>query len=576
MEPKKKMAPPAQGAEAEQALLGACLLESSRLAEISEICRPEDFGHPVHARIFRAAEAVFNRGDVVDLVSVADELHEEPVEAFGVTSWVAYLGALCQASPSAARAEHYARLVRKNADERVQTSAPQDLPPKYSHDRVADRFSRTYAAGLVYVEARKEWLQYDGTRWVVESTLLPWDLSREVCKALAIEASTDLELRPDQRGKVASLLCSTQTIAAAERLARADRRHARAANIWDQQLLMLNTPAGVVDLRSGELRAHDPRLYMTKKAGAAPAAECPLWERFLDRVTGGDRELADFLQRFVGSCLSGLVRDHRFIFLYGRGANGKSTFLNVLQRVLGEYAIAAPMQLFVETGVERHPTELARLEGARLVVAQEIEEGQRFKLALLKALTGGDPLTARLMRRDFFTFQPQCKLILAGNHKPSQRHVDEALRRRLCLVPFTQTIPAAERDPDLPEKLWAEAGGILRWAIDGCLMWQERGLAPPAAVVEATDAYLDDEDIFRQWLDAHVERDSKAFTPVAELRASYQLWAEAMGERFLGVKRFSQALEDHGFIRSRGEGNTVRGFFGGRLRLPQGRLNAVA
>lgn len=575
MKNKKPGASPPHGIEAEQALLGACLLDSERMGQVAEICRPEDFAQPIHARIFRAAEIVLQRGDVVDLVSVANELEPEQASAFGIKSWIVYLSELAQASPSAARAGQYARLVRRNAEDRVQTSASQDLPPKYSHDRVADRFSRAYAEGLLYVEARKEWLQYDGTRWIVESTLLPWDLAREVCKALSIEAAADLELRPEQRAKVASLLCSTQTIAAGERLARADRRHARAADIWDRHPLMLNTPAGVVDLRTGELRGHDPRLYMTKKAGASPAEGCPLWQTFLDRVTGGDRELAGFLQRFIGSCLSGLVRDHRFIFLYGRGANGKSTFLNVLQRVLGEYAIAAPMQMFVESGVERHPTELARLEGARLVVAQEIEEGQRFKLALLKALTGGDPLTARLMRRDFFTFQPQCKLILAGNHKPSQRHVDEALRRRLCLVPFTQTIPAHERDPDLPEKLLEEAGGILRWAIDGCLMWQERGLAPPAAVMEATDAYLDDEDIFRQWLDAHVERDPKAFTPVAELRASYQQWAEAMGERFLGVKRFSQALEDHGFARERGGRSGIRGFLGGRLMATQGRLSAV-
>lgn len=315
---------------------------------------------------------------------------------------------------------------------------------------------------------------------------------------------------------------------------------------------------------------------MTKISGASPGGPCPQWHAFIDRVCGGDQGLVAFLQRFVGSCLSGLVRDHVFIFLYGRGANGKSTFLNVLQRVLGEYVIAAPMQMFVESGVERHPTELARLEGARLVVAQEIEEGQRFKLALLKALTGGDPLTARLMRRDFFTFQPQCKLILAGNHKPNLRHVDEALRRRLCLVPFTQTIPAHERDKDLPEKLWAEARGILKWAIDGCLAWQERGLAPPPAVMEATDAYLEDEDIFLQWLDAHVERDPKAFTPVAELRASYQSWAENMGERFLGVKRFSQALEDHGLVRSRGVGNTIRGFLGCRLNAQQRRFDVAA
>lgn len=562
------------GIQAEQALLGCCLLADDAVTRIEGLCRPEYFASALHMRIFRAIEVVAHRGDKVDLVSVCDELGAEDAGAYGIKAWTSYLGELAQSSPSASRVEHYARLVRRRFDERELAGDLADLPPKYSHDRIADAFSRRYADGFVYVEALKQWLRFDGMRWVPENTLLVWDLSREICKSLAVDALVDPELPQNLRLKTASYLTSATTIAAVPHLARADRRHAREANIYDCHPLMLNTPAGIVDLRTGIAQGHDPRLYLTKITATSSGGECSGWEVFLDQVTGGNRELAGFLQRFVGSCLSGLVKDHVFIFLYGRGANGKSTFLNILLRILGEYAVAAPMQMFVESGVERHPTELARLKGARLVVAQEIEEGQRFKLALLKALTGGDPLAARLMRRDFFTFQPQCKLILAGNHKPNLRHVDEALRRRLCLVPFTQTIPVEERDRELPEKLWSEAGGILKWALDGCLMWLEQGLRPPAAVMEATDAYLEDEDIFKQWLDVCVERDKRSSATVADLRLSYQTWAEAMGEKFLGAKRFSQALEDHGFSREKASGG-VRCFVGLKLRVKQPRFESM-
>jgi putative DNA primase/helicase len=215
------------------------------------------------------------------------------------------------------------------------------------------------------------------------------------------------------------------------------------------------------------------------------------------------------------------------------------------------------MEAFVATNGDRHPTDLAGLRGARLVTAQETEEGRRWAESKIKALTGGDPVTARFMRQDFFTFNPQFKLVIAGNHKPGLRNVDEAIRRRFHLIPFTVTIPAGERDLQLPEKLKAEWPGILKWAVEGCLEWLQIGLAPPAAVRDATAEYLQDEDAFSLWLDECCVRRRGAFETAAELFASWKTYADRTGEYAGSQKRFSENMQTRGFNKSRRSG---RGF----------------
>ena len=196
-----------------------------------------------------------------------------------------------------------------------------------------------------------------------------------------------------------------------------------------------------------------------------------------------------FLQRYAGYCLTGTTSAHVFVFAYGTGANGKGTFINTLATIFGDYATTADMNTFLATGVERHPADLAKLHGPRLVVAQETQRGRRWDEPKIKALTGGDRITARFMRQDYFDFTPAFKLFITGNHKPRLDSTDEAMRRRLLLVPFTVQIPRGERDPELARKL-SPKPGHLRWCIDGCLEWQRVGLAPPAAVLDATGSYF--------------------------------------------------------------------------------------
>jgi putative DNA primase/helicase len=249
----------------------------------------------------------------------------------------------------------------------------------------------------------------------------------------------------------------------------------------------------------------------------------------------------------------------RDVFLYGTGANGKSVFTGTLSGVLGDYAKTAPVEAFTVSGGERHPTDLAGLQGARLVSAIETEDGRRWAESKIKALTGGDKIAARFMRADFFEYVPQFKLMVAGNHKPGLRSVDEAMRRRLHLVPFTVTIPKEERDPRLSEKLRDEWPGILQWAIDGCLAWQLHGLNPPNVVLEATNEYFEAEDALGRWIEEACVTGPSFSAKAGTLFSNWRDWCKATEEYVGSQKKFSQMLEARGYCRAR-EGGT-----GGRL-----------
>jgi len=230
---------------------------------------------------------------------------------------------------------------------------------------------------------------------------------------------------------------------------------------------------------------------------------------------------------------------------------------------MGDYACTIPTEMLMTSQNDRHPTELARLRGIRLATGSETEQGRRWAESRIKALTGGDPIAARFMRADFFEFEPTFKLFIVGNHRPSLRGVDEAMRRRLHFVPFEVTIPAEDRDPDLPEKLKAEWPGILRWAIEGCIEWQKTGLAAPETVNRATEEYFSDEDALGTWLSECGTMDPNGWEPSAALFNSWKEWAEAAGE-YVGTKKsFTQAMEERGFEQKRT--SSARGLQGIRL-----------
>jgi len=413
-------------------------------------------------------------------------------------------------------------------------------PDKYSDDALANSFSDRHE-DLRYTAAWGQWHIWKSVVWEGDTTLHVYDLARELCR----ETSLTLEKSP----ALARALSDASTIAAVERLARADRRHAAVVGQWDADPWMLNTPGGIVDLRSDQTRTACPTDYCTKVTAVAPTDECtaPVWLSFLDRVTAGDRELQAFLRRVAGYCLTGFTREDVLFFAFGPGRNGKTVFLNTLASIWADYAKYAPTEMFLVSNTDRHPTDLARLQGARLVTAAELESGKRWAESRIKSLTGGDTICARFMRGDFFEYTPQFKLIFAANHKPRLRAVDEAIRSRFLLLPFTVTIPPEERDKNLPEKLRVEWPAILRWAIDGCLAWQREGLNPPAAVTRATQEYFVSEDTLGRWLDERCLLGPQFETSSSALFGSFREWAEKVGEMAWSQRAFSQNLLDRGF-----------------------------
>jgi len=351
-----------------------------------------------------------------------------------------------------------------------------DRPPAFSDSALALRFAQRHAGDLRYVAAWNKWLQWTGTYWRFDDTKLAFDLAWRICREAARECNNL---------KMASAVASAKTVAAVERLSLADRRIAATVDQWDADSWLLNTPDGVVDLRTGRVRVHDPRDYVTKITGVAPGGGCPLFVAFLERITRGNADLIAYIQRVLGYALTGLTREHALFFCFGTGANGKSVLLSTVAGILGDYHRTAPIETFTASNGDRHPTDLAMLRGARLVTATETEEGRRWAESRIKSLTGGDTIAARFMRQDFFEYLPAFKLVIAGNHKPGLRSVDEAIRRRFHLIPFSVTIPLDERDGELADKLKTEWPGILAWMVKGCLEWQTGGLRPPQAVLAA-------------------------------------------------------------------------------------------
>ncbi len=361
---------------------------------------------------------------------------------------------------------------------------------------------------------------------------------------------------------VQDTLAKAKTVAAVEMLARSDRRFAATVEQWDTNPWLFNTPGGTVNLKTGDMRPPRREDYITKIAAVTHGGACPIFIEFLNTIFAIDKELIDYIQRVFGYALTGDTREHALFFFHGTGANGKSVLVSTMAGILGDYHKTAPIETFVATAISSHPTDLAGLRGARLVTAVETEEGRRWAESKIKSLTGGDRISARFMRQDFFEFTPAFKLIIAGNHKPGLRSVDEAIRRRFHLVPFAITIPPEQRDIDLADKLRAEWPGILRWAIEGCLKWQAEGLAKPKAVVEATAAYLEAEDATAAWIEDRCECKASFDDTSANLFASWKAWAELNGEFVGSQKQFAEKLQSRGFERKPIGHKKARGYAG--------------
>jgi putative DNA primase/helicase len=351
---------------------------------------------------------------------------------------------------------------------------------------------------------------------------------------------------------------------------------------FDRDPWLFNCRNGTLDLRAGELREHRREDYITALCPTdyCPDAPCREWERFLgavfpDAEDEPDHGLILFVQRLLGRCLSGDTSEQVLPIFWGGGANGKSTLVNaVLDTIGGDYAMKANTDLLMASRGERHPTELAQLFGKRLVVASETQEGRRLNESLVKELTGGEPIRARRMREDFWQFSPTHKVLLLTNHKPRVVGDDEAIWRRLRLVPFSATFWDADdpgKDPSLlpenrrqdkrlGEKLAAEREGILAWLVRGCLDWRRDGLTLPEQVKVATREYRQDEDVIKLWLAENCLTGRSDYRCRASaLYTNYRAWCERAGEHPLKQKSFGAVMTDRGFGRETSNGTWYLG-----------------
>lgn len=424
----------------------------------------------------------------------------------------------------------------------------------------AKRLVARHGDDLRHVGLWGTWLCWDGIRWRRDETGESVRRAKELVGTIYAEASRQGD--EDRRKAIAAhaMKCESDArLRAMLSLAESEIEVAITPDRLDTDGWLLNCLNGTLNLRTGTLRPHRRDDLITKMAPVAydPTATCPTFDVFLQRTMDKNDQLIAYLQRLVGYSLTADVSEQGFDLFYGTGANGKTTLLTVLLAMFGDYGKQAAPGLLMRKYGDAHPTEVADLNGARVVSVIEVEEGKHLAEVLTKQLTGADRMKARFMRQDFFEFAPTFKIIMAVNHLPRVTGTDEAIWRRIRTTPFSVTIPKAEQDRRLPEKLKAELAGILAWGVRGCLEWQQRGLDPPPLVQDATERYRSEMDVIGDFLNECTHTDRKGSVTAKALYASYSQWCEENGESQKSQRRLAAALSERGFVRRRGREGIV-------------------
>jgi putative DNA primase/helicase len=425
----------------------------------------------------------------------------------------------------------------------------------------AERFARLHGDHVRFDHRRQRWLLWSGHRWA--------DDEDGGIQRIAIEFARNwqqetLDIRGAEREKTIKFALKLErkyTIGNMLALARNLPPIADKGDRWNADPWLLGVPNGVVDLRTGELRRGRPEDGITLQTSVPydAFAPCVRWERFIREVFAGDDALIDFIVRAIGYSITGITSEQVLFFGYGVGANGKGTLTNTLKHVLGDYAWNMPFSTLELRDRSSIPNDLAALASRRVVVASETNDGVRLNEARVKALTGCDPITARFLHAEFFTFDPVAKFWLSANHKPIVRDDSYGFWRRIRLIPFRQRFAV---DPTLKRQLEDEATGILAWCVRGALAWQEQGLCPPSAVTEATQEYEADSDALAAFLSESCEVDPQAQIGARDLHEHYRAWAihHGLSERErLSATAFGRKVAER-FERVKGRrGNTYRG-----------------
>lgn len=406
-----------------------------------------------------------------------------------------------------------------------------------------------------------KWLVWDKRRWRIDDTHEIDRIAQRTIAALHLEAAKSKD--SDERKELGRhALNSESRRALSSMIDLAARQAAIVAqpDDFDADPWLFNAANGTVNLRTGELRPHRPEDMITKLAQPVatdhrarapipydPAAECPVWLNFLAKTFDAKEDLISFLQRAIGYSLTGSIREQVIFILHGTGANGKSTFLDTIRALLGEYSQVADFSSFAERDKETVRNDLADLAGARLVTASETKDQQKLDDAVVKKLTGGDPIKSRFLFCEYFVYTPTFKIFLATNHRPTVRGGEHAIWRRIRLIPFNVTFADADQDRELPKKLQKELAGVLSWAVRGCLDWQRQGLGTARDILAATEEYRQDMDVVARWKSDRCVEVPDVRVGIKDLYGDYTKWCEENGDTANAQKWFSTRLSEKGF-----------------------------
>jgi putative DNA primase/helicase len=414
----------------------------------------------------------------------------------------------------------------------------------------SENFYKKYEGQLLFCKRWNSWLVYREGKWQEDDKNETQELAKKVILDYYREASGIID---DQTRKrlvdQARKSESQRAIRAMTELATSNKLMAVVPDDFDRDHYILNLKDGTLDLKTMKFRGHKPEDFLTKRANINydPEAICPKWLAFLDKIFQDNKNLIDFLQTSLGYSLTGDTGEQCLFILYGIGFNGKSTFINTSQEILGDYAINTPFDTFLSKIGGHIPNDLARMKSARFVTAEEAGEGRKFNEALLKALTGRDKITARFLRQEYFDFYPNFKLWLATNHKPVVREFSPAFWGRIRLIPFKLIIPEEERIPHYENILLEEKEGIFNWILEGYKKWKEEGLKVPEEIKEATAQYKDQMDIIAEFIEECCIESHLAQATSKKLYSAYNDWCEENKEKPMNSRAFGRRLEERGY-----------------------------
>jgi putative DNA primase/helicase len=418
----------------------------------------------------------------------------------------------------------------------------------------AERLYKEFGSVIRYNGAWKKWLVFNGKRWVVDDGSLIHEMGLKTIRG----RYNDLLKTSDYRDRLEierfgvlseSVRRRESTIKAASWI----KELVIDSNEIDKNPWLICVKNGTLDLSNGTFREHERGDFISKMADVEyqPEADCPDWKKFIREIMNYNNELIQYLQTVSGWAITGDTSEQTMFILYGSGANGKSTFLNTLMYLLGDYAIATPTETFMSKKGEQIGNDLARLRGTRFVTTTETEQGKKIAEPLIKQITGNDKITARFLYGEYFNFKPTFKVFMATNHKPSIRGADHGIWRRIKLIPFTNRIPEEKQDKHLEEKLKKEASGILNWILEGVSRWQKEGLKAPPVVLTATDEYRSEMDIIGNFVKDCCVQKPGIIIKVRELYKAYEKWCNENNEHLVSERFLALRLQEIGFQRSR-------------------------